>query len=171
VSRRTYTGADVDVSFDAEVCEHAAECVKGLPAVFDTKRRPWITPDGASAGEVTEVVGRCPSGALRVEPHGAPQPEVVREDAAGRYALRLGDEVLGYAEFRPAGDGRVILPHTVIEEGHEGQGLGATLARGTLDDLQARGTQVIPTCPFIAAFIERHPEYDELVVPALRPRR
>lgn len=67
MARKTYTGADVDVSFDAEVCAHAAECVRGLPAVFDTKRRPWITPDGAPAAQVVEVVGRCPSGALRIE--------------------------------------------------------------------------------------------------------
>jgi uncharacterized protein len=171
VSRRTYTGTAVDVSFDAEVCEHAAACVRGLPEVFDTKRRPWIAPDAAAPDAVVEVVGRCPSGALRIERGGDAPPEVVRVDAAERYELRVDGAVLGYAEFRPAGEGRVILPHTVVEEGHEGKGLGATLARGTLDDLRARGTQVIPTCPFIAAFIQRHPEYDDLVVPALRPRR
>jgi uncharacterized Fe-S cluster protein YjdI len=70
VSRKTYTGTDVDVSFDAAVCAHAAECVRGLPAVFDTQRRPWIQPDGAPADEVVEVVGRCPSGALRIERRG-----------------------------------------------------------------------------------------------------
>ena len=65
--RKTYAGADVAVSFDPEVCEHAAECVRGLPSVFDTKKRPWIQPDGAAAADVIEVVGRCPSGALRIE--------------------------------------------------------------------------------------------------------
>jgi uncharacterized Fe-S cluster protein YjdI len=72
MSRKTYAGAAVDVSFDAEVCIHAAECVKGLPAVFDTKARPWINPDGAPAADVIAQVGRCPSGALRIEPR--PQP-------------------------------------------------------------------------------------------------
>lgn len=66
--RRTYTGRDVAVSFDAGLCRHAAECVRGLPEVFDTQRRPWILPDGAGADRVIEVVGRCPSGALRIEP-------------------------------------------------------------------------------------------------------
>jgi uncharacterized Fe-S cluster protein YjdI len=65
--RKTYAGAEVDVSYDAEVCQHAAECVKGLPAVFDTKAHPWIQPDGASADEVIAQVGRCPSGALQIE--------------------------------------------------------------------------------------------------------
>lgn len=67
MSRKTYEGEHVDVSFDPEVCTHAANCVKGLPAVFDTSRRPWIVPDNAPAEEVVAQVGRCPSGALRIE--------------------------------------------------------------------------------------------------------
>ena len=65
--RKLYAGQDVTVSFDPEVCQHAAECVRGLPSVFDSQRRPWIQPDGASAAEVIEVVARCPSGALQIE--------------------------------------------------------------------------------------------------------
>ena len=68
MSRKSYVGADVTVSFDAEVCEHAAECVRGLPAVFDAKARPWIQPDNAPADEVIAQVARCPSGALQIEP-------------------------------------------------------------------------------------------------------
>jgi uncharacterized Fe-S cluster protein YjdI len=67
VSRKTYSGAEVDVSFDPELCIHAAECVKGLPAVFDTKKRPWITPYAAPADDVIAQVARCPSGALQIE--------------------------------------------------------------------------------------------------------
>lgn len=68
MSRKSYVGTEVTVSFDPEVCVHAANCVRGLPAVFDTKARPWIQPDNASAADVIAQVGRCPSGALRVEP-------------------------------------------------------------------------------------------------------
>lgn len=67
-TRKTYVGKDVSVSFDPAVCEHAAECVRGLPAVFDVKQRPWIQPDNADAETVEQVVARCPSGALRIEP-------------------------------------------------------------------------------------------------------
>jgi uncharacterized Fe-S cluster protein YjdI len=65
--RKTYEGDDIDVSFDPELCEHSGECVRGLPAVFDTKRRPWILPDAADPESVAEQVRRCPSGALRFE--------------------------------------------------------------------------------------------------------
>ncbi|MFC6663258.1 GNAT family N-acetyltransferase, partial [Deinococcus multiflagellatus] len=87
---------------------------------------------------------------------------------AARYELRQGQQVLGYAEFRPAGEDAVMLPHTVVDEGHEGQGLGSLLARGALDDVRAQGKRVVPMCPFIAAYIRRHPEYTDLVHPQQR---
>ncbi len=68
MARKSYVGGDVTVSFDPDVCEHSGKCVKGLPQVFDTDRKPWIEPDGASADDVVAQVGRCPSGALRIEP-------------------------------------------------------------------------------------------------------
>ena len=67
--RKTYSGRDVDVSFDRDVCQHVGNCVRGLPAVFDTKRRPWIEPDGATPDEVVAQVKRCPSGALQYALH------------------------------------------------------------------------------------------------------
>jgi uncharacterized Fe-S cluster protein YjdI len=77
-TRRRYTGEAVDVSFDAVRCRHAAECVRGLAAVFDTDRRPWILPDGADPEDVVRVVARCPTGALRTHP----RPSVVSEQPA-----------------------------------------------------------------------------------------
>jgi uncharacterized Fe-S cluster protein YjdI len=75
MTRKTYFGPLVDVSFDGAVCQHAAECVRGMPAVFDTARRPWIDPgqasDSALAEHLRDVVGRCPSGALEIVEHGA----------------------------------------------------------------------------------------------------
>lgn len=63
---RTYTSDAIDVSYEAGRCIHAAECVRGLAAVFDTAKRPWIQPGNAPADAVAEVVARCPSGALQV---------------------------------------------------------------------------------------------------------
>ena len=71
--RKLYTGPLVNVSFDLDVCQHAAECVRGMPSVFDTSRRPWINPENANTPELAqhlrEVIWRCPSGALRVVEH------------------------------------------------------------------------------------------------------
>ncbi|UXV35041.1 (4Fe-4S)-binding protein [Staphylococcus sp. IVB6181] len=62
--RKNYTSEAIDVSFEPARCIHAAECVKNLSQVFDTKIRPWIDPSKASADEIARVVELCPSGAL-----------------------------------------------------------------------------------------------------------
>jgi uncharacterized Fe-S cluster protein YjdI/CDGSH-type Zn-finger protein len=61
---RHYTNEAIDITYDARRCIHASECVRGLPEVFDTDRRPWILPSGASADAIAAVIERCPSGAL-----------------------------------------------------------------------------------------------------------
>ncbi len=66
-STKRYGDGRITVSFDSEVCQHAAECVRRLPAVFDVNRRPWIDVDGADAERIAAVIGRCPSGALQYE--------------------------------------------------------------------------------------------------------
>ena len=76
---------------------------------------------------------------------------------------------MGWAEYRPAGES-VIVAHTEIDERREGEGLGSILVRGTLDSIRASGKTVIPTCAFTAAYINRHPEYLDLVDPSLRGR-
>ncbi|HBL28154.1 MAG TPA: hypothetical protein DD490_15075 [Acidobacteria bacterium] len=63
-----YEGREGAVTFDLKRCIHAAECVRGLPAVFDSKARPWVRPDAAGAEEIAAVVARCPTGALHFEP-------------------------------------------------------------------------------------------------------
>ncbi len=65
MTRREYIGTGITVSFDGEICRHAARCVTGLPAVFDTVARPWIQPDNASVEDVAAQVRQCPSGALQ----------------------------------------------------------------------------------------------------------
>lgn len=59
-----YTSDDIEVQYDVVRCIHAAECVRGLPRVFNPNKRPWIDPDEAPADAVAEVVMRCPTGAL-----------------------------------------------------------------------------------------------------------
>lgn len=100
---KTYFGEAIDVSFDTARCIHAAECVRGLPAVFDTAKRPWIQPDGGTAEAIVAVVERCPSGALHYvrKDDGAgeqPQPNnTVTVRADGPLYVR-GDMVLHTAD-------------------------------------------------------------------------
>ncbi|MFF2042679.1 (4Fe-4S)-binding protein [Kitasatospora sp. NPDC058170] len=90
---RTYEAEGIAVAFDPAVCRHAAECVRGLPAVFDTGRRPWIHPDAAEPEVVAEVVRRCPTGALSYRLAGGAtevpdRPTAVTRTPDGRLLLR-----------------------------------------------------------------------------------
>ena len=64
---RAYEGEGITVSYELQRCIHAAECVKGLPTVFDPNKRPWIDPTQAGADALAAVVERCPTGALTYE--------------------------------------------------------------------------------------------------------
>ena len=88
-------------------------------------------------------------------------------EAQSRFELRADGELVGWAEYRPAGDSTIVA-HTEIDEGHEGEGLGSALVGEVLDRIRAGGKTVIPTCPFTAAYIRRHPEYVDLVDESLR---
>jgi CDGSH-type Zn-finger protein/uncharacterized Fe-S cluster protein YjdI len=75
---RTYKSGAIDIRFDASRCIHAAECVHGLPEVFDPDRKPWVKPAQADADKLAEVVMRCPTGALhfdRKDEGAAEQPD------------------------------------------------------------------------------------------------
>lgn len=64
VAGKAYRSEEVTVFYDARRCLHVAECVRGLPEVFNPDVRPWIRPEGAAAAAVAETVRRCPTGAL-----------------------------------------------------------------------------------------------------------
>jgi predicted GNAT family acetyltransferase len=81
---------------------------------------------------------------------------------AGRYELLDGDRVLGVAAYERRGD-TVVFTHTEVDPDAGESGLGSTLVRGALDDVRARGEKVIPRCPFVRGWIERHLEYADLV--------
>jgi uncharacterized Fe-S cluster protein YjdI len=75
---KAHRGSEITVYFDPKRCRHFAECLRGLPEVFNARQRPWIAPDAASAALVAEVIRRCPSGALHYQAPGIPgeQPDV-----------------------------------------------------------------------------------------------
>jgi uncharacterized protein len=70
-----------------------------------------------------------------------------------------GMAVLGYNRR----DGILYLTHTEVPEALEGQGIGSRLVKGVLDQARAGGEKVAPWCPFVRAYIDRHPEYADLV--------
>jgi uncharacterized protein len=94
--------------------------------------------------------------------------EVRNNLARHRYELWVDGQRVGHAKYLLVGHGRIAFVHTKVYEPHERLGLGTQLARVGLEDARARGLMVMPLCPFIANFIERHlDEYADLVAPEM----
>ena len=72
---KRYTNGEITILWQSALCQHSGICFRGLPQVFDPRRRPWIVPDAASSEEIDEQVRRCPSGALSIVEPGAPGGE------------------------------------------------------------------------------------------------
>lgn len=61
---KKYTNGEVTVVWKPDICIHSTICFRGLPDVFDPRKRPWVTPEGAETQTIIEQVKQCPSGAL-----------------------------------------------------------------------------------------------------------
>ncbi len=83
--------------------------------------------------------------------------EVVHNPEQKRFELRLGEH-LALVEYIPAGT-NIVFTHTEVPPSLEGQGVGSRLAKHVLDYAVENGLKVQPLCPFMAAYIRRHPEY------------
>ena len=88
--------------------------------------------------------------------------EVRHNPDASRYEIFVDDDLAGIADYRIAGD-RIVFPHTQIDSARRGQGLGAVLVKGALDDVAPSGRAVVPSCWYVAEFIDEHPEYQALL--------
>lgn len=85
-----------------------------------------------------------------------------RNDIEHRFELLVGDELAAYVEMS-GGHGTTELPHTYTMPAFRGRGLAAQVVNFALDDLSARGQIVLPTCWFVAEYIEAHPEFQHLL--------
>lgn len=88
--------------------------------------------------------------------------EVVDNARELRYELHDGDTLVGFINYRDENGVRVLV-HTDIAPRFEGQGLGAELVEGALEDVRGRGLTIVPLCPFVAAFLRRHPDYEDVL--------
>jgi hypothetical protein len=91
-------------------------------------------------------------------------PLIVTDEAhVGRYEVHRGGELAGFLDY-VVKRGRLALVHTETLPAHVGQGVAGAVARFALEDARARDLRVIAICPFVRSYVERHPEYADLVV-------
>lgn len=86
---------------------------------------------------------------------------VVNNEAQDRYELAVdgGTAVLAYMRR----EGKIYLTHTEVPPELEGKGIGSRIVKHALDEAKAAGEKVAPWCPFVRTYIERHPEYQDIV--------
>jgi predicted GNAT family acetyltransferase len=85
-----------------------------------------------------------------------------------RYELLVSDGVVGEIQYHRRSSDRIAFIHTEVSPELEGHGLASRLVAGALDDVRAHELHVVPICPFVSAYLRRHPEYEDLVVPDRR---
>jgi predicted GNAT family acetyltransferase len=95
--------------------------------------------------------------------HRGVEPTIIDADAAQRYEARFGDDLAGFLDYVVIRD-RIALIHTEALSGYQGQGIGALLAQFALDDARRRKLGVIVTCPYVRAYVEKHPESHDIVL-------
>ena len=94
--------------------------------------------------------------------------KVRNNEAKHRFEIDLGDST-AFAEYRLE-PGKIIFPHTVVPEQHEGQGIGSTLIRAGLQYARDQHLQVVPLCRFFAAYMSKHEDVQDLLDAESRKR-
>jgi len=91
------------------------------------------------------------------------RPMITDATERQRYEAHLDGELAGVLEY-VVKHGRLALVHTEVLPAHEGQGIGSALVRFALDDARRRQLRVIAICPYVQAYLTRHPEDEDIVV-------
>ena len=92
---------------------------------------------------------------------------IVDNPEKSQFEVDLGDGSLAIADYKLR-HGKIIFTHTEVPPTHEGQGIGSALIRFALAAARERGLQVVPICPFFAAYIQKHESEQDLLDPAYR---
>ena len=92
--------------------------------------------------------------------------QLVNNEAAKQYEIHL-DGLVPKIEYIKAGE-KIFLSHTEVPKGLEGRGIGSTIVRLVLEDIKKKGLTLIPLCPFVAGYIQKHPEWKSLVLRGIK---
>ncbi|MDX3807177.1 GNAT family N-acetyltransferase [Bosea thiooxidans] len=87
--------------------------------------------------------------------------DVVEKPEQNRFELAL-DGGTALVAYRKDGD-RLVLIHTEVPEQFAGQGVGSRLARGVFELIRTSGRKAVVRCPFLQAWVAKHPEYDDII--------
>lgn len=165
--QRTIEGAAPDDPFGLPDGE--PEPPLPAPVLPLTRLVPRAQP-GAPAGSIVSK-----GAAMVQDPSTVPEPQradtgasaevrVVHQPEQRRYAVTVGGELAGFTEYLPRDAGqRLLFVHTETFSQFAGQGLASRLVSEALAEVRAAGKRIVPLCPYVAAWLRKHPEYDDAV--------
>jgi uncharacterized Fe-S cluster protein YjdI len=135
---KRYTNGEVTVVWQPHLCIHSGICFRGLPAVFDPRRRPWVMPENAASAAIVAQVGRCPSGALSMAPAEAPAaaPAPAEAPAADSDAAEV-------TRIEATSNGPLLVYGSVLVRGGDGR---CELRDGTTALCRCGGSANKPFC-------------------------
>ena len=113
-------------------------------------------------GNVARGTGSSPAARLYARTVAEASDVTVRDNQAENvYELLLDGTRAGVVHYMPM-RGAMVLVHTEVAPELEGRGLGGRLVAGALEDIRSRGLRLVPVCPFVTSYLERHPEHGDL---------
>ena len=153
---KEYTNGEITILWQAEKCTHSGICVKTLPTVYDPKDRPWIKMENATSEELMAQVAKCPSGALSIKKE-TDTVRIHQEDNGkkGRFVISENGIFAGEMTYTWAGDGKIIIDHTGVEDDFGGKGFGKKLVLQAVEFAREKGIKILPLCPFAKAAFDR----------------
>ena len=136
----------------------------GMHRADESQKATCASAERTALHEKGSVMPASTGTAALCRPSGYPSPmpdadiEIINDEAGRRWQAFTDGELAGYSEYVLA-PGRIVFTHTVVEPRFEGRGIGTRLARAALEDAVARDLRIVPRCPFVRAYLRRHPEY------------
>ncbi|MFC5730713.1 MULTISPECIES: GNAT family N-acetyltransferase [Nocardioides] len=88
--------------------------------------------------------------------------EYVDAPELSRYEIRDGDILVGFTQYRLPDDVHVDFVHTEVDDEYDGRGLASEVVKFALDDVRSQGKRVIPHCRYVARWITKHPDYEDI---------
>jgi len=88
---------------------------------------------------------------------------VTWDESGSRFTIDADGELAGRLDYETGDDGALVLLHTIVEPEHQGKGVAGRLVAGALERIRAEDRRIVPKCPYVVSWLEKHPEYGDLV--------
>lgn len=164
MDRKEYSNGEITIVWQPKKCMHSGICVKTLPNVYNTKERPWIKPLNATTEELINQVAICPSGALSIKELNMIEINQIEEGSKGHFAAMDDGKAAGRIFYSFAGEKKMILDHTEVDNAYRGQNIGNKILMTIVEFARKNEIKIIPLCPFAKSVFDKTESIRDVLV-------